>query len=192
MADNENTKVTPEEETAETPGDVTEETNKTETSADAEQPEEIPAEKSELDKAKEQITGLSDKLIRKAAEFENFKKRTAKEKEDFYKMAVCETVLPLLPVLDNLERAVTAAEEAGETGSVLEGVKMVQKQFGDALASIGVTVIEAVGSEFDPENHNAVRTAESDEAENTVLEEFQKGYIYKDKVVRHSMVKVSN
>lgn len=192
MADNENTKVTPEKETEEAPDTVTEETNEAEASADSEQPEEVPAEKSELDKANEQIAGLSDKLIRKAAEFENFKKRTAKEKEDFYKMAVCETVLPLLPVLDNLERAVAAAEESGEAGSVLEGVKMVQKQFVDALTSIGVTAIEAVGNEFDPEKHNAVMTAESDEAENTVLEEFQKGYIYKDKVVRHSMVKVSN
>lgn len=192
MADNENTKVTPEEEAKETPEDVAEETNEAETPSDDKQPEEAEAEKSELDKAKEQIAGLSDKLIRKAAEFENFKKRTAKEKEDFYKMAVCETVLPLLPVLDNLERAVTAAEEAGETGSVLEGVKMVQKQFDDALTSIGVTAIEAVGNEFDPEKHNAVMTAESDEAENTVLEEFQRGYIYKDKVVRHSMVKVAN
>ena len=69
---------------------------------------------------------------------------------------------------------------------------MVQKQFDDALTSIGVTAIEAVGNEFDPEKHNAVMTAESDEAENTVLEEFQRGYIYKDKVVRHSMVKVAN
>ena len=89
MADNENTKVTPEEETKETPEDVAEETNEAETPSDDKQPEEAEAEKSELDKAKEQIAGLSDKLIRKAAEFENFKKRTAKEKEDFYKMAVC-------------------------------------------------------------------------------------------------------
>ncbi|MEE1064631.1 MAG: nucleotide exchange factor GrpE, partial [Acutalibacteraceae bacterium] len=79
-----------------------------------------------------------------------------------------------------------------ESGSVLEGVKMIQKQFIDALTSIGVEAIDAVGNEFDPEKHNAVMTAESDEKENTVLEEFQKGYIYKDKVVRHSMVKVSN
>ena len=130
------------------------------------------SEKSELDKANEQISALSDKLIRNAAEFDNYKKRTAREKEDFYKSAVCETVAPLLPVLD--------------------GVKMVKKQFEDALKSIGVEPIEAVGEQFDPEKHNAVMTADSDEDENTVLEEFQKGYIYRDKVVRHSMVKVSN
>ena len=150
------------------------------------------SEKSELDKANEQIAALSDKLIRNAAEFDNYKKRTAREKEDFYKSAVCETVAPLLPVLDNLERAVAAAEDSGESGSVLDGVKMVKKQFEDALKSIGVEPIEAVGEQFDPEKHNAVMTADSDEDENTVLEEFQKGYIYRDKVVRHSMVKVSN
>lgn len=150
------------------------------------------SEKSELDKANEQIAALSDKLIRNAAEFDNYKKRTAREKEDFYKSAVCETVAPLLPVLDNLERAVAAAEDSGESGSVLDGVKMVKKQFEDALKSIGVEPIEAVGEQFDPEKHNAVMTADSGEDENTVLEEFQKGYIYRDKVVRHSMVKVSN
>lgn len=150
------------------------------------------SEKSELDKANEQIAALSDKLIRNAAEFDNYKKRTAREKEDFYKSAVCETVAPLLPVLDNLERAVAAAEDSGESGGVLDGVKMVKKQFEDALKSIGVEPIEAVGEQFDPEKHNAVMTADSDEDENTVLEEFQKGYIYRDKVVRHSMVKVSN
>ncbi len=150
------------------------------------------SEKSELGKANEQIAALSDKLIRNAAEFDNYKKRTAREKEDFYKSAVCETVAPLLPVLDNLERAVAAAEDSGESGSVLDGVKMVKKQFEDALKSIGVEPIEAVGEQFDPEKHNAVMTADSDEDENTVLEEFQKGYIYRDKVVRHSMVKVSN
>lgn len=160
--------------------------------ADSSAAEDKPDEKSELDKAKEQIQGLSDKLMRKAAEFDNYKKRTAKEKEDFYKMAVCETVAPLLPVLDNLERAVDAAEAAGETGSVLDGIKMVKKQFEDALSGIGIEHIDAVGKEFDPEKHNAVMTGDSDEAENTVIEEFQKGYTYKDKVVRHSMVKVSN
>ena len=132
------------------------------------------SEKLELDKANEQIAALSDKLIRNAAEFDNYKKRTAREKEDFYKSAVCETVAPLLPVLDNLERAVAAAEDSGESGSVLDGVKMVKKQFEDALKSIGVEPIEAVGEQFDPEKHNAVMTADSDEDENTVLEEFQK------------------
>lgn len=184
MADKEKNGVATEEELETTSGETTEESAET-----AQKPNE---EASELEKAKEQIAGLSDRLMRTAAEFDNYKKRTTREKEDFYKIAVCETVLPLLSVLDNLERAVTAAEETGDSGSVLEGVKMIKKQFDDALASIGVAAIEAVGNEFDPEKHNAVMTAESEETENTVLEEFQKGYIYKDKVVRHSMVKVSN
>lgn len=153
---------------------------------------ETTPEKSELELAQEQINGLSDKLMRTAAEFDNFKKRVAREKEDFYKMAVCETVATILPVLDNLGRAITAAEEADNGGSVLDGIRMVKKQFDDALISIGVSEIEAVSCQFDPEKHNAVMTAESDEPENTVIEEFQKGYIFKDKVVRHSMVKVSN
>lgn len=171
----------------------TEDTTAVENSKNADESEDSKdSEKSELDKANEQIAALSDKLIRNAAEFDNYKKRTAREKEDFYKSAVCETVAPLLPVLDNLERAVAAAEDSGESGSVLDGVKMVKKQFEDALKSIGVEPIEAVGEQFDPEKHNAVMTADSDEDENTVLEEFQKGYIYRDKVVRHSMVKVSN
>ena len=158
---------------------------------DTAQAEENAPEKSELDIANEKIEGLSDKLMRTAAEFDNYKKRTAREKEDFYKIVVCETIAPLLPVVDNLERAVSAAENSGDDG-VLEGIKMIKKQFDDALASIGVEPITAVGNEFDPERHNAVMTEESDETENTVIEEFQKGYIFKDKVIRHSMVKVSN
>lgn len=149
-------------------------------------------EKSELDAANKKIAGLSDKLMRTAAEFDNYKKRTAREKEDFYKMTVCETVAPLLPVIDNLERAVSAAETSGDDGSILEGIKMIKKQFDDVLTSIGVEPIEALGNEFDPERHNAVMTEDSDKPENTVIEELQKGYIYKDKVIRHSMVKVSN
>lgn len=147
---------------------------------------------SELEKAKEQIAALSDKMIRKAAEFDNYKKRTAREREDFYKSSVCETVLPFLNVLDNFERAVDAAEKEDGNSSVLDGIKMIKKQFEDALTSIGVEPIDAVGCEFDPEKHNAVMTDESDEKENTVIEEFQKGYVFRDKVIRHSMVKVSN
>lgn len=182
-----------EKKTASVAEEAAEETLKNEETNEAAQPkEEVKEEKSELDKANEQIAGITDKLMRMAAEFDNYKKRTAREKDDFYKMAVCETVLPFLAVLDNLDRAVAAAEESGDSGSVLEGVKMIQKQFAEALTSVGVEAIDAVGGEFDPEKHNAVMTAESDEKENTVLEEFQKGYIYKDRVVRHSMVKVSS
>lgn len=152
----------------------------------------IHNDKPELETAKEQITALTDKMMRTAAEFDNFKKRTSREKEDIYKTAVCETVLALLPVLDNLDRAVKAAESTDGDSSVLDGIKMVKKQFDTALTSIGVSEIAAVDCEFDPEKHNAVMTEESDKPENTVIDELQKGYIYKDKVIRHSMVKVSN
>lgn len=169
-----------------------EETVNTDNKDESDDKKDMPVEKTELELAQEQINGLSDKLMRTAAEFDNFKKRTVREKEDFYKMAVCETVLALLPVLDNLDRAIIAAEDSDNDGSVLDGIKMIKKQFDDALNSIGVSQIEAIDCEFDPEKHNAVMTEESDKPENTVIEELQKGYMYKDKVVRHSMVKVSN
>ena len=167
--------------------DNTEETKATEDTST-----ETIEEKTPLEKAEESIANLSDRLMRTAAEFDNFKKRSQREKDEVYSNAVCDTVEKLLPVLDNLERAITASVDSGDDSGVLEGIKMVKKQFEDSLSSIGVVAIDAVGKPFDPEKHNAVMTAESDEEENTVLEEFMKGYLYKDKVVRHSMVKVSN
>lgn len=149
-------------------------------------------EKTPLEKAEESVANLTDRLMRTAAEFDNFKKRSAREKDEVYGVAVCDSMEKLLPVLDNLERAILASEDSSDVKSVLDGVKMIQKQFVDALAAVGVTPIDAVGTPFDPEKHDAVMTAESDQEENTVLEEFMKGYVYQDKVVRHSMVKVSN
>lgn len=151
-----------------------------------------PKEKTELEKAEESIASLSDRLMRTAAEFDNYKKRSAKEKNEIYGNAVCDTVAKLLPVLDNLERATISSEQTLNPEAMLEGIKMVKKQFADALADIGVAPIESVGEPFDPEKHNAVMTEESDKDENTVIEEFMKGYTYKDKIVRHSMVKVSS
>ncbi len=153
--------------------------------------EETAPEQTELEKAEESIANLTDRLMRTAAEFDNFKKRSAREKDEVYSVAVCDTINKLLPVLDNLERAVTVTVDDAES-SVLDGVKMIKKQFEDVLTVIGVSAIDAVGNPFDPEKHNAVMTEESDQESNTVLEEFMKGYLYKDdKVIRHSMVKVS-
>lgn len=152
--------------------------------------QEQPEEKSELEKAQESIANLTDRLMRTAAEFDNFKKRSIREKDEVYGTAVCDTIAKILPVLDNLDRAIASVTDNEDNG-VLDGVKMIKKQFDDALTEIGVLPIEAVGNPFDPEKHNAVMTEESDGDENIVLEEFMKGYIYKDKVVRHSMVKVS-
>ena len=146
----------------------------------------------ELEKAQESIKNLTDRLMRTAAEFDNYKKRMSRERDEFYKNAVCDTINALLPVLDNLERAISQTAESDDAAAVMDGVKMVKKQFDEALASIGVIPIDAVGNPFDPEKHNAVMTAESSEDENTILEEFMKGYTYQDKVVRHSMVKVSS
>lgn len=145
----------------------------------------------------EKLEEVKDKLLRKAAEFDNFRKRTAKEKTENFAMGVCEAAEKLLPVLDNLDRAITSAEaEGGDVTALLDGIKMVRKQFGDALSEIGISEIEAVGSEFDPEKHNAVMMEDSDSyPSNTVTDEFAKGYIYKkgdtQRVVRHSMVKVA-
>lgn len=168
---------------------VAEETESLET-PEVEETQEQPAEKTELELAEENIANLTDRLMRTAAEFDNFKKRSQREKEELYTVAVCDTIEKLLPILDNLERAVAVDPETADT-TVLDGVKMIKKQFDDALINLGVAPIEAVGNQFDPEKHNAVMTEESDQEENTILEEFMKGYLYKDKVIRHSMVKVS-
>ena len=161
--------------------------------ADAEEEtDNAKTEQTEAEALREQVETLKDRLARTAAEFDNYKKRTAKEKEELYAHGVCETVLQILPVLDNLQRAVAAADTSGGE-DMLEGVKMIQRQFEEALKAIGVEEIEAVGSTFDPEIHNAVMHDENEEAEeNTITEEFMKGYSYKGKVVRHSMVKVAN
>lgn len=139
---------------------------------------------------KKKYDELYDKYLRMLAEYDNFKKRTAKEKDELYSFAVADTLEKLLPVLDNLERAADAAEEKSP---LADGVKMVLKQFGETLEKMNVAAIEAVGGEFDPNLHNAVMHVEDENVgANTVVEEFQKGYKYKEKVIRHSMVKVAN
>ncbi|MBO5136097.1 MAG: nucleotide exchange factor GrpE [Clostridia bacterium] len=147
-------------------------------------------EKTEVEILQEEIEQLKDKLLRHTAEFDNFKKRTAKEKEELYNMAVADTMEKLLPVKDNMERALMAE---GEDSQLKEGIKMIDKQLEDVFAGIGVTAIEAVGNEFNPELHNAVMHIELEDAgENEIVEELMKGYKYKEKVIRPSMVKVAN
>lgn len=154
-------------------------------------PEETAAEEvEEVDEFKQKYDELYDKYLRMLAEYDNFKKRTQKEKDELYAFAVADTLEKLLPVLDNLERA---ADAAAEKSPLADGVKMVLKQFGETLEKMDVTAIEAVGKEFNPNIHNAVMHIEDEEVgANTVVEEFQKGYKYKEKVIRHSMVKVAN
>ena len=141
-------------------------------------------------KLKKQIEDLTDKLKRSLAEFDNFRKRTDKEKSSMYDIGARDIVEKMLPVLDNFERGLAAAPSDDKFA---EGMQMIYKQLVTALTDAGVKPIEAVGQTFDPELHNAVMHVEDENlGENVVAEEFQKGYLFKDHVVRHSMVKVAN
>lgn len=144
-----------------------------------------------LAKKDEELTASNDRYQRLLAEYDNFKKRTVKEKEAIYTDSVKDTVAELLPVIDNLLRAVDAFKD--KNSEECKGVAMVLKQTEEIFSKIGVEEIKAVGEEFNPELHNAVMHIDDETvADNTVVEEFQKGYIYKDKVIRYSMVKVAN
>ena len=141
-------------------------------------------------KLEQQIEDLTDRLKRNMAEFDNFRKRTEKEKSSMYVIGAKDIIEKILPVVDNFERGLAQAPEGD---SFADGMKMIYKQLITTLDELGVKPIEAVGKEFDPNFHNAVMHVEDEEAgENIVVEEFQKGYTYKDFVVRHSMVKVAN
>jgi len=146
-----------------------------------------------LRKKEEEYNALFDRLQRLAAEFDNYRKRTQKEKERIYDDAVCDVVSRFLAVIDNLERALQASG-INEGNGLKEGVALVCRQTMEVLEKLNVKPIEAVGKPFDPELHNAVAHVEDENlGDNIVAEEFQKGYIYKDKfVIRHSMVKVAN
>lgn len=149
--------------------------------------------KAELEEKTKQCAEYLEKLQRAAAEFDNFKKRTVKEKEALYADAVCDVICAFLPVLDNIERALAAITEDSSAQSLKDGVEMVFKQFWDVLKSIGVEQIAALNEQFDPMLHNAVMHVEDETVgHNVIVEEFQKGYIYQDKVIRYSMVKVAN
>ena len=149
--------------------------------------------KEKKDKKDEQIAELTDKLKRQLAEFENFRNRTDKEKSQMYAVGAKDVIEKILPVIDNFERGLKSIPEDQKDGPVASGMEMIYKQLITVLADLGVTPIEAVGQEFDPNLHNAVMHVEDEElGENIVAEEFQKGYKYKDTVLRHSMVKVAN
>ncbi|MEN6313081.1 MAG: nucleotide exchange factor GrpE [Clostridiaceae bacterium] len=154
---------------------------------------ELDSARSELDEKKKQCAEYLDKLQRTAADYDNFRKRTVKEKEALYIDAVCDMIGVFVPVMDNVERALQALPADGSAQCLKEGVEMVFKQFNEAVKSIGVEEIKAINEQFDPNLHNAVMHVEDDAlGHNTVVEEFQKGYKYKDRVIRHSMVKVAN
>ena len=145
------------------------------------------------DKKDEKIEELTDKLTRQMAEFDNFRKRTEKEKSQMYEVGAKDIIEKILPVVDNFERGLDAVKEEDKENPFIQGMEKVYKQLMTTLEGIEVKPIEAVGQEFDPNLHNAVMHVEDENlGENIIAEEFQKGYMYRDSVVRHSMVKVAN
>ncbi|MFG6366567.1 nucleotide exchange factor GrpE [Schaedlerella sp.] len=149
--------------------------------------------KNKKDKKDEKIEELTDRLTRQMAEFDNFRKRTDKEKSQMYEIGAKDIINKILPVVDNFERGLAAVPEEEKKNPILEGMEKVYKQLMTTLEEVGVKPIEAVGQEFNPDFHNAVMHVEDEKlGENIIAEEFQKGYTYRDSVVRHSMVKVAN
>ena len=174
-------------------GEQAEETEESE----AEDGQEAPADekkgffKKKKDKKDEQIEELNDKLKRQMAEFDNFRKRTEKEKTQMYDMGAKSIIEKILPVIDNFERGLAAVPEEQREDAFVVGMDKVYRQMITELDTSGVKPIEAVGQEFDPNFHNAVMQVESEEYDSGVVaQELQKGYMYKDSVVRHSMVAV--
>lgn len=146
-----------------------------------------------LEKLEEKLADLEDKRMRQLAEFENFRKRSEREKCQMFEMGAKSVIEKLLPVIDNFERGLTAVPEDEKDTPFVQGVELVYKQILTMFDEIGVKAIDAVGQEFDPNFHNAVMAVDDDSLESgTIAEEMQKGYLYKESVVRHSMVKVVN
>ncbi len=149
--------------------------------------------KAKKDKRDEKIEELNDRLMRNLAEFENFRNRSEKEKSAMFEIGARSVIEKILPVVDNLERGFDGLSEEEKETPFAKGIEAVYKQLMTGFEEMGVKPIEAVGQEFNPDFHNAVMHDEDDSDEtNIVIEEFQKGYMYKDSVVRHSMVKVLN
>ena len=140
----------------------------------------------------DKVAALEDKVKRQMAEFDNFRKRTSKEKEQMFSMGEKNVIEKILPVVDNFERGLTSIPEEEKGSPVASGMEMIYKQLRKVLEDLGVKEIEAVGKEFDPNFHNAVMQVESEEYESGVVaQEFIKGYMYRDQVIRHSMVGVA-
>ena len=149
--------------------------------------------KNKKDKKDEKIDELTDRLTRQMAEFDNFRKRTEKEKSQMYEIGAKDIIEKILPIVDNFERGLGSMNEEEKATPFAEGMEKIYKQLMTTLESLGVKPIDAVGQEFNPDFHNAVMHVEDEELdENIIAEEFQKGYMYRDSVVRHSMVKVAN
>ena len=186
-----------ETESEEAEAEETEETSEEAGSGDAKEDTEKKTGKKlfgkKKDKKDEKIEELTDKLTRQMAEFDNFRKRTEKEKTQMYEVGAKDIIEKILPVVDNFERGLDAVKEEEKEDPFVQGMEKVYKHLVTTLEGIEVKPIEAVGQPFDPNFHNAVMHVEDENfGENIVAEEFQKGYTYRDSVVRHSMVKVAN
>ena len=187
------------DEAAETKGSVEEEASKeTEESQDTKDTEskekkKFFAKKEKKDKKDEKIEELTDHLTRQMAEFDNFRKRTEREKSQMYEIGAKDIIEKILPVIDNFERGLAAVPEESKEDPFVEGMEKIYKQIMTTLEGVGVKPIEAVGQPFDPNFHNAVMHIDDESlGENTIAMELQKGYTYRDTVVRHSMVQVAN
>lgn len=153
----------------------------------------IFGKKNKKDPRDEKIEELNDRLLRNLAEFENFRKRTEKEKTQMFEIGAKSIIEKILPAIDSFERGLASISEADKASPVAEGMEKIYRQLMGSLEEAGLKPIEAVGKEFDPNLHNAVMHEDNDElGENVVSEELQKGYMYRDSIVRHSMVKVAN
>ena len=173
-------------------GETAAEGQKEEEKEEAEAPENMKKKKKK-EKWEEKIEELEDRVKRQMAEFDNFRKRTEKEKSHMYEVGARDVIEKILPVVDNFERGLATVPEDQKNDPVIDGMDKIYRQLMTVLTDLGVEPIEAVGKEFDPNFHNAVMHVEDEElGENVVAEEFQKGYLYKDTVIRHSMVKVAN
>jgi len=143
---------------------------------------------------KDPLAELNEQYLRLAAEYDNYKRRTTQEKVQIYTNSVADVIEKILPFVDNMARATAVEVTSDDAKQLLEGIKLVERQFAETLTAIGVEEIKAEGEKFDPNMHNAVMHVDDDsiEGEEIVVEEFIKGYKYKDKVIRHSTVKVAN
>ena len=194
----ENTEEAVEETVEETTEEAAQEEAETE-AEDADDSEEttekkkIFGRKAKKDPRDEKIEELTDRVTRQMAEFDNFRKRTEKEKSAMYEIGAKSVIEKLLPIVDNFERGFLTVVEEDKEDSFVKGMEMVYKQILTTFETIGVKPIEAVGQEFNPDLHNAVMHVDDETVgENIIVEEFQKGYTYHDSVVRYSMVKVAN
>lgn len=160
--------------------------------AEEQLPEEMKQLKDELDQVKQEKEELYERLLRLQADYENYRRRTKKERENDLKYKAQDLITELLPVLDNFERALQVEVNDDQAKSFVDGIKMVHRQFKDALTKQGLEEIQTVGEQFDPHLHQAVMQVQDDEKEsNEVVEELQKGYKLKDRIIRPAMVKVN-